>query len=224
MLSHCLAVALRSMLIVFICTFIRLENGLTQEVKNGDAIDYKIEVALNIRVPLFKVENNTIPEAVKKLNLVSPVPINAELSAPKSVNISFALQNVKLQEILNEFTQRSNSEWYPGNNAINIIDRTNVSNPQYAMNSVLASFQATEKSKMEVAQELFTRQEILKRRFYVVFVEARRTGVVEKSISLSLSKITPRHVLNAIVAADGQSYWAIYTQEGAHYFSFGKRS
>lgn len=165
MLSHCLAVALRSMLIVLICTFIRLENGLTQEVKNGDVIDYETEVALNIHVPLFEVENKTILEVVKKLNLASPVPINAELIAQKPANVSFTLQNVKLQDILNEFTQRSNSEWYPGNNAINIIDRANVSNPQYAMNNVLESFQVTEKSKMEAAQELFTRQEILKRRW-----------------------------------------------------------
>ena len=169
------------------------------------------EMALKAIIPRFVMSGKDLPDTVNDLNRLASIPVNAILNVEQSKQFSSTMENVTLHDIVTDFADRTGSDWYHERNSIDIVEKSITQDRAHAMNTVLNGFEAVKKSKMEAAQELFTQPEILRKQYYINFFDVRTGGGQDKPLTLRLKEVTPRQVLDAIVEADGGSYWPIYS-------------
>jgi len=134
------------------------------------------------------------------------------------------MTNIEVGAILGEFARKTDSSILTQSNCVNIVMTKIRADSSHPFNVKLDSFKVPGATKDDAAQQLFERPELLSKKFYVVSLAGGRRAASPSTMLLSLEKVTPREVLNAIVATDGNSYWSLFVEDGQRYFSFGRRA
>ena len=172
----------------------------------------QIREFLDSKLERFSVQDANYGVIFKRLNRLSPVPINAELSSTDRRTYSFQWEDIKVIDVLTKVGEQTASTWLEIDGCINFIDQSKKSDPDSAyhiLNMKIPSFSVSEISRSDAAMTLFARPEILERKFYIISGGSFKVGLDDRPISLTASNKTAREILNDIVKADGTSFWIL---------------
>lgn len=175
---------------------------------------------LSKKVSLFKVENKSPLEVVRKLVAdqkilinIEAVPLESGVSEERLISIK--QENKTIREIL-DFLIKEDSRyiWEKTNGSINIFPIITKENSDYFMNQKIHHFEVQNVTKWEAASTLFGVPELKRRHIYIMLV--RRSGLRtpgnskhEKRFSISMENANVREILNKIVETESNSYWIL---------------
>ena len=191
-------------------------------VRNSQIRDF-----LDSKLERFSIQDADRGVLFKRLNRLSPVPINAELSATDRRTYSFQGEDIKVIDVLTKVGELTASTWLEIDGCINFIDQSKKSDPDSAyhiLNMKIPSFSVSEISRMDAAFKLLARPEILEKKFYIISGGSFKVGLDDRLMSLAASDKTVREILNDIVKADGNSFSILFrNQESWNLFSILRR-
>ena len=175
----------------------------------------------------FSVQDADYEVLLKRLNRLSPVPINAELSSTDRRTYSFQWEDTKVIDVLTKVGEQTASTWLEIDGCINFIDQSRKSDPDssyHILNMKIPSFSVSEVSRHKAAMKLFAQPEILERKFYIISAGTFKVGFDDRPMSLAVSDKTAREILNDIVKADGNSFWILFRNAKSwNMFSISRR-
>ena len=187
----------------------------------------RIREFLDSKLERFSVQDAGHGVLFKRLNRLSPVPINAELSSTDRRTYSFQWEDIKVIDVLTKVGEQTASTWLEIDGCINFIDQSRKSDPDSAyhiLNMKIPSFSVSEISRSDAAMTLFARPEILEKKFYIISIDSSKVGLDDRPMSLAASNKTVRVILNDIVKADGNSFWILFRNEKSwNLFSISRR-
>ena len=176
----------------------------------------RIKEFLDSKLERFSVQDADYEVIFKRLNRLSPVPINAELSSTDRRTYSFQWEDIKVIDVLTKVGEQTASTWLEIDGCINFIDQSRKSDPDssyHILNMKIPSFSVSEVSRRKAALKLLAQPEILERKFYIISRGSFKVGLDDRPMSLAVSDKTAREILNEIVKADGNSFWILFRNE-----------
>jgi hypothetical protein len=182
------------------------------------------QAAVAAEIGEFRLDEAAVDEALKRLNDVSQVSINADLVVQPGMRLSLSASHVTLGELLTQVCEPLQAHWFLSGGCINVVDADTGLLPESPMNAALDSFAVEETRKGDAALDLFARPELLELGATVTFEHLdRAAGPPERKLTVQVAEATPRFVLNALVVADDASYWTLLTEGPTSTFAFGDR-
>ncbi|MBU1660929.1 MAG: hypothetical protein KKD28_05590 [Chloroflexi bacterium] len=182
------------------------------------------EQAMQKVVSSFHIEQSPPETAIKKLNMISPVPINAECNRKAASIREMVFTNQTLGEIVAEVAQMLSTRVLTNSYCITLVDEAILQDPEHAMNVILPYYAVTNLPILTAERELFRRPEIQARKYYtIVGYPLTMSGSFEQRnypVTVSLTNVTPRQALNELVVQHGACYWRLSSFDNDNFFGF----